>query len=182
MKSLFAGKRKPLFIALGLTSLLASVALASSETTVLRVCKPVVPQVIVELNAGDTEVERSNLFIRYDESGSNPFSKEAFSKSPRFTSCQSIDSQCVASRKRYEIRLEGERFQSIQILNMTEGENPIIGGVRWEGASYPNQVKIKCDTNNLNVREACILKRLSYSVDEGARSALRHDQCLPIAF
>ncbi len=82
---------------------------ADTSLEVERACKPVVPQVMVkfqnhrELGAG------YQLLISYDEAGSDPFSRETFSKTSRISGCDVKDARCISSRARYENRLEGLR-------------------------------------------------------------------------
>jgi len=184
-------KSRALALILALPLSVAPIAHAAQTVPDERLCKPVVPQVIVDLGSDEVTAGGFGLFISYDEEGGLPFSRETFSRSPRHTSCTTTSRECIASRARYEIRLDGPRYQSFRIMtmNMTRGDttNRLVGGVRWHGPSYPDRVLIACDVNNLDPRTACRLQGVEYTANpttsgRGGQSPVgmtRHDQCNP---
>jgi hypothetical protein len=165
---------------------------ADTSFGVERACKPVVPQVIVNL-VNPTELRAGyQLLVRYDEAGSAPFSNETFGRiNVRSSGCDVKDGRCIGSRARYERRFEGPRNQSIQLRKMggwvTESESNLLGGVQWNGPSYPDQVKITCDLANSNPQTACKLDNIEYTPNpstsgrDGLEPSMgRHDKCKPI--
>ncbi len=174
----------------GLGALTAAGLSAADE----RFCRPVVPQVNVTLIKDGAPMKGAELYIRYAEVAREPLSPGSFPDNLRHTSCETFGAECIAERKRYERRFEGERFQAVQILGMgvtgKEGRTnpgyPIIGNIRWEGMSYPHRLSIDCDLDDLNPKTACQLKAVDVSwadVAKPARSfASAHDQCRPNSF
>lgn len=172
--------------ALGVASIIFGPTLALSETGVARLCKPVSPQITVRLDGAPMPNAFTQLLVRYDEKGSLPFSRETFSHDVRTSFCDVNGGRCVASRARYESRAEGSRYQSIQLRKMVAEGNPIVGGVRWSGPSYPDHVTISCNLAISDARTACTIVDIVYS-PEGSGSlgngtlenVRRHDQCRP---
>ena len=175
---------------IAIVSALGTPAGADTSLEVERACKPVVPQVAVKfLNKGELRAGYQ-LFVRYDEAGSTPFSRETFSKDSRSSGCDIKDGRCISSRMRYEKRLEGLRQQSIQLLKsggwVTGAKSNLLGGVQWYGPSYPDRVNITCDLVNSDARTACILDSVEYtsnpatSGNDGLSPKMgRFDQCQP---
>jgi hypothetical protein len=179
------GRFSLIVVGLAVTAGVAAWTIASAKTT--RICKPVVPQINVDLHAAGRDLNDTNLFIAYDEAGAIPFSRESFTNIARYTGCDTNGTRCVASRKRYEFRLEPSRFQSIQIILMNGRGNPIIGGVRWNGPSYPDRVTVNCNLDDQNPSTACKLDQVEYSPSEGydeksqkSESIQRFDRCRPV--
>jgi hypothetical protein len=166
---------------------------ADTSWKVDRACRPVVPQVIVKL-LNQSELRAGyHLFVSYDEAGSAPFSKETFNSGGiRHSGCEIKDGRCISSRKRYEMRFEGLRQQSIRLLKsggwVKGSESNLLGGVQWYGPSYPDRVKITCDLSSSDARTACILDSVEYtpnpatSGDDRLKPQMsQHDQCQPKA-
>jgi hypothetical protein len=164
---------------------------ADTSLEVERACKPVVPQVHVKLvNSGELR-PGYQLFVQYDEAGSEPFSDETFSRvGIRHSGCDIKGGLCISSRMRYEKRLEGLRQQSIQLRKsggwVTGSESNLLGGVLWYGPSFPDRVKITCDLNVSDARTTCVLDSVEYtpnpetSGDDGQKPKMgRNDQCQP---
>jgi hypothetical protein len=152
-----------------------------------RLCRPVVPQFVTTLSSADQELEGFGLFIQFDEDGGIPYSRETFTRSPRFSSCKSSGNKCVGSRMRYEVRHEGVRHQSIRILSMGKAQkNRVIGALRWHGQAYPDQVRIACNLDEPDLRRACKLEGLEYAPNPetsgesyGKPMIGRNDRCQP---
>lgn len=172
--------------ALGVASIIFGSTLALSESGVARLCKPVFPQITVDLGGDSLPDAAKQLLVRYDEKGSLPFSRETFSHDVRTSFCDVNGGRCVASRARYESRAEGSRYQSIQLRLIKADGNPIVGGVRWSGPSYPDHVTISCNLSISDVRTACTIVDIAYSPeltdlhgDVTLENVRRHDQCKP---
>lgn len=169
-------------------SALSVLSWASQRYIAVEMCKPVVPQIAVF--HGGTANQFRQLHIMYDEIGSSPFSDDGFTKNARHTGCEIVDERCIASRMRYEVSSEGERTQSVQIRGvggeLTEKGNPILGGVRWNGSSYPDRINIQCNFYESDPRKSCLIVGLDYSADPGTSGddgeeahIGPHDQCTP---
>ena len=165
---------------------LAGLVWAAHRTAALQYCKPVVPQVAIKIDPSGPQPR--DLLIRYDEAGSPPDRREAFSNSnTRSSFCETRGDTCIASRARYELRFEGDRAQSIQIRGMGNGQgNPLMGAVQWSGPSYPERIDLDCDFSQTDLRRACRISRLVYDPNPmtsgyngGKPRSTRHDQCTP---
>jgi hypothetical protein len=149
-----------------------------------RLCRPVVPQFVTTLSSAGTEVAGYSLWIQFDENGSQPYMDETFSRSPRFSSCETVGDTCVGSRARYEVRHEGVQHQSIRIRSNGNGSR-VIGAVRWHGQAYPDRVRIACNLDEPDIREACTLEGLDYAPDPEtlgrnfSKPSRSHDFCKP---
>lgn len=179
--------RKTAYKLLGLTPCIGLSACGEIDLDPLRACKPVVPQVIIDFG-GRTEVaDGFKVLIQYDENVSARSYERGSSRNVRIASCQVNGGSCISSRARYEWRFEGERVQSIQLRELNGNGNPIVGGVRWKGASYPDRVKIVCDMSDLDARRPCVLNAVEYAAapnhsGEDRKRAIfveRHDKCRP---
>ncbi len=175
-------------LALALPALLSPAAITKPSFDIDRFCKPVFPQVIVAL-AGDQRIEDGvQMTVRYSEQGTIPYSAEEFGNNLRMGFCETKDGRCITGRSRYEARTERFRFQSLQLRLANGDGNPIIGGLRWRGPSYPDQVTITCDLDDPDIKTACVITDLGYTADpltsgrDGqtpSEGMTRHDQCEP---
>jgi len=152
-----------------------------------RLCKPVVPQFIVTLTSSERETDGLGLWILFDEEGGPPHVAGTDGRSYRSSFCTSIDSTCVASRARYEVRHEGVRDQSVKIRSNGKEEKPRwLGGVLWNGPAYPDRVRIACNLDERDMSKACQLQGVEYSPNpatsgkDGSMPNMgRNDQCQP---
>lgn len=85
--------------------------------------------------------------------------------------------------------MEGSRSQSIQLRRNISGnsKNRIIGGVRWDGPSYPDRVRIGCNLDEADNRKACSITSIEYEKDnsnygsDGQPAVMsKHDKCQPV--
>lgn len=172
-------------------SILALGACDGTSLKSLRVCKPVVPQVIVDMQSASVSQTKMRLLIEYNEKGDIPGKPQTLRKDARHSSCDTVNSKCVSARARYEVRTEPERAQTIQLRELTgTGSNPVLGIVRWQGPSYQDRVKIACDVERQDTGDACKLEGLEYtSAIEISRHGKQrprspnhsNDQCTPLS-
>jgi hypothetical protein len=151
-----------------------------------RYCKPVVPQINVNFINKNSDLGFKTLLLYYDEKGSSPFSQKIEAETMRLSSCSINGERCKGTRARYELRIEKPRFQSVRILGMTgKGNNPLIGGVRWNGPSYSDRIDIECNVKDQNPTTSCRVRNIYNSADadvvgEDERVRREFDQCYPL--
>lgn len=186
MTKVSSARIRLLSAAIGLTAAFCPVTWAYTDIKAARLCQPVVPQIVIEFESNVSLQDGLDFLVQYDEAGSMPFSRDTFSRNVRTTSCWTNAGRCIASRKRYETRWEGPRFQSIQLRTISGDGNPILGGVRWTGPAYPHRVTISCNMSDLDTRTACNLVDVATSADPNRSVAndddtgmRRMDRCQP---
>lgn len=179
-------RHKQLALAFAFFSASPLVADTSLETD--RACKPVFPHIVVKLNSDGSDLKGHGLLILYYEEVGAADDIAKSSTGPRMKSCRTNEGVCVATRARFEMRLDGNREQRIQIreTGTKEKGNPILGEVRWMGPSYPDVVNVTCDQTIGDPIRACTLDSfvnypLGHPHDARAveRHVKRHDQCQP---
>jgi len=146
-----------------------------------RLCKPVVPEIVIDWKTSSETAEKRRLILTYNEGGVIPGKDAAARGNARHSVCATKGSTCIAERARFEIRTEPERRQSIKILELngvTDIPNPTIGNIQWTGPSYPDRVLITCDADKVSGSDACALDRLEYVPDRDGENS--HDQCSPL--
>lgn len=143
-------------------ALLLAASCGGPSSPLSRVCKPVVPEVNIDMNSVTQNTEGLKLAILYDEEGSPPFTRDTFTNNARFSACTTVNGKCTSSRLRYEIKASFERYQSIQLRKIGPGDNAVVGAIRWKGPSYPDRIEMVCDLDNPKIRRACKLGALHY--------------------
>lgn len=171
----------------GLSVALALTLWGGYRLAAQQFCKPVVPQIAITV--GDTGTARGidDMLLMYVEDGA--LRRDGKPKSPRFSGCDIAARECIGGRARYEMRLDGERPQTIQIRGMGREGNVLLGNVSWQGPSYPDRVEIACDLGMESAERACRVTRIVHEANPGTSGrggeamspGLRvHDQCSPV--
>jgi hypothetical protein len=168
----FFSSDKPL-IAVGLITYSLSAALILYlllSPNALQYRTPVAPQININFINKNSDLNYKSLSLFYDERGSSPFSEKIESETMRFSFCSINGESCKSTstiyESRYELRSEKPRFQSIRILGITgKGDNPLVGGVRWNGPPHAHRIDIECDFKEQNPTSSCRIKNIYYSAD-----------------
>lgn len=160
-----------------------------------RYCRPVVPEIVITFPGKRVSILDGEPLVMYFEDAPEPVTDQGNRPSPRWSSGRLNAEQFIGQRARYEIRLETDRFQALEIRDngafglSNAGENRVVGILRWEGRSYPHRIEVKCDVSDQNPDTACEITRLieDYAdyFDEFGPSESRlssHDQCSPNLF
>lgn len=151
-----------------------------------RLCKPVVPQVIVELGeAGKTKYGKS-LFIQYREAVADPLRPNSSTDSVRFSSCDIVQGRCIGARARYEMRMESARKQSLSVYLIDGKPRTSPSTIMWNGPAYPDRVTLRCNVGSEGQPTGCRLTKLEYlaelsnaHADKAEASIRRNDKCQP---
>jgi hypothetical protein len=170
----------------GISAEFAVIAWMIYDPAITRLCKPVVPQVIVDLGEAGKAKDGRSLFVQYRETTPAPFSQKPSIGTPRFTSCQIKNGRCKASRKRYEVRPEGMRYQSVELYLMDGKAHHVPNRVQWKGSAYPDRVTMRCDLDKSGQPTGCALIEVAHIAelsnpreDREEAAIRRNDKCQP---
>lgn len=170
----------------GLTVEIAIIALLIYNPPLTRLCKPVVPQIIVDLKDEGKTKDGKSLFLQYREAISDPLATITTTNLARFSGCGIRDGRCVSARARYEVRTESSRYQSISVFLVDGKRHASPSTITWEGPAYPDRVTMRCSLNDAGQPTGCKLIKLDYlaeqsnaHADKAEAANRRHDKCQP---
>jgi hypothetical protein len=170
----------------GLAIEIAIVAWLMLNPSLTRLCKAVVPQVIVELHGAEKLTDGKSLFVQYKEYLPNPLNSRNMSPSARISSCTIVQGHCTGDRARYELRPEPSRTQSLSVFLIDGKRHAAPSTVTWSGPSYPDRVTMRCSMDKDGQPKGCKLVKLDYRAersnaheDKAEAANRRHDQCQP---
>lgn len=158
-----------------------------------KFCRPVMPEIVVNLTDGEMGVQQAELILIYIEKLKGRMPAKETPKGYRISHCRAHDTECIGSRARFEFRPEASRTQAIRVLGMgdtgregrSDSGNPIVGNVQWHGEAYPRRVTLDCDLGNLDVEAACAVAKIENDLPQSMlhwSSNSQFDQCLPNSF
>lgn len=151
-----------------------------------RLCKPVVPQVIVELGEAGKTKDGKSLFIQYREAAADPLRPNSSTDSVRFSSCDIVQGRCIGARARYEMRWEPTRKQSLSVYLIDGKMHATPSTITWNGPAYPDRVTLRCNVGSEGQPTGCRLNKLEYLAelsnpdeDKAEANIRRNDKCQP---